>query len=206
MRHVVSTKISEPAEITHCPLSAYLQTCNTGQAEKSKPIIHKQHSWHLWAMSYDFLANQIFLSDSAKSVVIKHRIYALLLHHVFKQLWKPGSSFLQGSWGTQLAYAKEGEQEHHLISFSYCQGTPKMHSFISIGQEAASYSCSLASTPQSWTCLSALMKAKKEHMELWARKPINDVLWHTLLRLQGRSTAWWIKQTRAEIWFSFPLC
>lgn len=113
-------------------------------------------------MSYDFLANQIFLSDSGKSVVIKHRIYALLLHHVFKQLWKPGSSFLQGSWGTQLAYAKEGEQEHHLISFSYCQGTPKMHSFISIGQEAASYSCSLASTPQSWMCLSALMKAKSK--------------------------------------------
>lgn len=39
-------------------------------------------------------------------------------------------------------------------------------------------------------------------MELWAREPINDVLWHTLLRLQVRSTAWWTKQTRAEMWFS----
>lgn len=44
------------------------------------------------------------------------------------------------------------------------------------------------------------MKAKKENMEQWTREPVNDVQWQTLPQLQGRSTAQWIKQTKAEMY------
>lgn len=116
-------------------------------------------------MSYGFLANQIFLSDSGKGVVIKYRIYVLLPHHVFKQLWKPGSDFLQGPQGTQPTCAKEGEQDYHFIPSFTARACKKC---IPLFQEAMKLhltplqSCSLICALQSLTHFNALMKAKSK--------------------------------------------
>lgn len=122
-------------------------------------------------MSYNFLANQIFLSDSGNGVVVKYRIYVLLPHRVFKQLWKPGSTFLQGSQGAQPAYAKEGEQEHHLVSFFYYQGTQKIHCFILISHEAASYSFTvffLNMCSTIFAMLERLDESKEQRRKTWS--------------------------------------